>query len=119
MVSDKRKTPTRIGRSRGSGGGSVRLGPPGLLDGEIALSYVLWPTPAVEAASEAVAASGGLRREHSASTRARALELVDAGATWAEAARLVGVPKQTLGMWVRKRRRAVAADDQGEASKWR
>lgn len=45
----------------------------GLLDGEIALSYVLWPSEAVEAASEAVAAEGGPRREHSASTKARAL----------------------------------------------
>jgi hypothetical protein len=75
----------------------------GLLDGALALSYVLFPTEAVEAASEAVAAEGAVRGRHSERTRLRALELVDAGATWAEAARLVGVPKQTVGTWVRKR----------------
>jgi DNA-directed RNA polymerase specialized sigma24 family protein len=31
------------------------------------------------------------------------MELVDAGCSWAEAARLVGVPKGTVGTWVRKR----------------
>ena len=80
----------------------------GLLDGALALSYVLWPTEAVAAASEAVAAEGGLRGRHSEGTRLRAMELVDAGCSWAEAARLVGVPKGTLGTWVRKRQRGVA-----------
>ena len=61
----------------------------GLLDGALALSYVLWPTEAVAAASEAVAAEGGLRGRHSEGTRLRAMERVDAGCSWAEAARLV------------------------------
>jgi hypothetical protein len=75
----------------------------GLLDGAIALSYVLWPSEAVEAASCAVAAEGAVHGRHSERTRLRALELVDAGASWAETARLVNVPKQTVGTWVRKR----------------
>ena len=37
---------------------AVVLARTGLLDGAIALSYVLWPTEAVEAAAEAVAAEG-------------------------------------------------------------
>ena len=82
----------------------------GLLDGALALSYVLWPTEAVAAASEAVAAEGGLRGRHSEGTRLRAMELVDAGCSWAEAARLVGVPKGTLGTWVRKRQRELPGE---------
>ena len=45
----------------------------GLLDGALALSYVLFPTEAVEAASEAVAAEGAVRGRHSERTRLRGL----------------------------------------------
>jgi hypothetical protein len=90
---------------------AVDLARTGLLDGALALSYVLWPTEAVEAASAVVAAEmaaeGGMRRgQHCARTRLRALELVDAGWSWAHAARAVSVPKTTLGSWVRKRQLA-------------
>jgi hypothetical protein len=81
---------------------AVDLARTGLLDGAIALSYVLWPTEAVEAASEAVAAEGAVRGRHSERTRLRALELVDAGCSWAEARRLVGVPKTTVQTWIKK-----------------
>jgi hypothetical protein len=82
---------------------AVDLARKGLLDGELALSFVLWPTPAIVAASEQAAAEGVRRGYHSERTKARALELVDAGYSWAQAARLVGVPKGTVGTWVRKR----------------
>ena len=75
----------------------------GLLDGALALSYVLWPTEAIEAASEAVAAEGAVRGRHSERTRLRALELIDLGHTWAEAGRLVGVPKTTVQTWIKRR----------------
>ncbi len=94
---------------------AVDLARAGLLDGEIALSYVLWPTPAVEAASEAVAASGGLRREHSERMKARALELGDAGWSWERAAREVGVAKSTVQMWIAKRPPAADQDSGVEA----
>jgi hypothetical protein len=97
---------------------AVDLARKGLLDGAVALSYVLWPTEAVEAASEAVAAEGVRRGHHSERTRLRALELVDAGAKWAEAARLVGVPKQTVGTWIRKRRLAATANYLDEIDEW-
>ena len=35
--------------------------------------------------------------------RLRALELVDAGWSWAQAAREVGVPKTTVQTWIKKR----------------
>jgi hypothetical protein len=77
----------------------------GLLDGALALSLIAWPTEEVEAASAVVAAEGVLPGKHSERTRLRALELVDAGYSWAQAARLVGVSKGTLGTWIRKRQR--------------
>ena len=40
---------------------AVALARKGLLDGAVALSFVVWPTPEVEAASEAVAAEGARR----------------------------------------------------------
>ncbi len=75
----------------------------GLLDGELALAYVIFPTEAVEAASAAVAVEDE-RPRSSASAQVRALELVDAGWSWSEAGREVGVPKSTVGAWIRKRR---------------
>ena len=77
----------------------------GLIDGETALVSIVWPSEAVEAASEAVAAEGAVRGRHSERTRLRTLELVDAGCSWGQAAHLVNVPKQTLATWIRKRRR--------------
>jgi hypothetical protein len=78
----------------------------GLLDGMLALSYVIFPSEAVEAASALVAAEGGVGRRCSDATRLRALELVDAGMSWAQAAREVGVAKTTVGTWIRKRKLA-------------
>ena len=74
---------------------AVDLARTGLLDGALALSYVLWPTEAVEAASEAAAAEGAVPGRHRERTRLRALELVEAGWSWAEAGREVGVAKTT------------------------
>ena len=79
----------------------------GFIDGALALSFILWPSEAVEAASDAVAAEGGVRRGYSDEQRLRALELVDAGRSWAEAGRELGLPKTTVGAWVRKRRLAL------------
>jgi hypothetical protein len=77
----------------------------GLIDGMLALSYVVWPSVEVEAASDAVAVNGG-RRMYSDAQRLRALELVDSGCSWAEAGREVGVPKTTVQTWIKKRRLA-------------
>ena len=74
----------------------------GLMDGMLALSYVIFPSEAVEAASTAVAAEGG-RKTWTDEQRLRALELVDAGWSWAAAAREVGVAKTTVQGWVKKR----------------
>jgi transposase-like protein len=57
------------------------------------------------AASDVVAAESGGRRRYSDAQRLRALELVDCGCSWAEGGREVGVPKTTVGTWVRKRQR--------------
>ena len=78
----------------------------GLLDSDLALAHVVWPTQDVLIASASVAAEGDRRRGHSERTRLQALDLVDAGWSWAQAAREVGVAKQTVGGWVRKRQRA-------------
>jgi hypothetical protein len=85
---------------------AVDLARKGLLDPAVALSYAVWPTPAVEAASEAGAAEGIRRGQHCERTRLLALELVDRGYSWASAGRSVGVPKTTVGTWVRKRQLA-------------
>jgi hypothetical protein len=76
----------------------------GMIDGELALSYISWPSETVAAASAAVAAEGGVRRRCRDEQQAQALALVDAGWSWAQAGREVGVPKTTVGTWVRKRR---------------
>jgi hypothetical protein len=75
----------------------------GLIDGELALIYILWPSAAVESASAVVAAEGGVRRRCSDATKLWALELVDAGWSWAAAGREAGVPKTTVQTWIKKR----------------
>jgi hypothetical protein len=75
----------------------------GLLDSDLALAHVVWPTPDVQVASDTVAAEGG-RRCTPSEAQVRALELVDSGWSWAEAAREVGVAKGTVGGWIRKRK---------------
>jgi len=75
----------------------------GLLDGELALSYVLFPSEAIDAAATMVAATGGRRHGYSDEQKRRALDLVDAGWSWAQAGREVGVAKTTVGTWIRKR----------------
>jgi len=63
---------------------------------EVALSYVVWPTASL--------ADIPGRMEHDASIRQRALELVDAGLSQAQAGAAVGVPRTTIQTWVRQRR---------------
>jgi hypothetical protein len=77
----------------------------GLLDSEAALTLVVWPTDKVLIASEACADEGG-PKARTEQQRLRALELVDAGWSWAQTGREVGVPKTTIGTWIRKRRDA-------------
>jgi Homeodomain-like domain len=47
--------------------------------------------------------AGRTRKRRSEAQRLRALELVDAGWSWAAAGREVGAAKQTVGTWIRKR----------------
>jgi Homeodomain-like domain len=77
----------------------------GQLDPRDALALVAWPTQKVVAASAAAVGAGRTRKRRSEAQRLRALELVDAGWSWAAAGREVGAPKQTVGTWIRKRRR--------------
>lgn len=72
----------------------------GSLDGELALSYVIWPTPELEEASEVPRDRRTVNRDQ----RERALELVAGGLSWARAAAEVGVCKATVGDWVRRAR---------------
>lgn len=74
----------------------------GELDGWKALEWMLWPSKDVAAASETVARTTK-RRGYSNETKQRALELVDSGLSWAAVGRRLGVPKPTVGMWVRAR----------------
>jgi Homeodomain-like domain len=69
------------------------------LDPYIALSYVCWPSERLAAARAAPR-----QKKHSADTRRRALELVDSGMSWTQAARAVGVSKGAVGDWVQRRR---------------
>jgi hypothetical protein len=64
----------------------------GLLDSESALTLVVWPTDKVLIASEACADQGG-HKARTEGQRLRALELVDAGYSWAQASREFGVPR--------------------------
>ena len=66
----------------------------GELDPFVALSFVVWPTRQLAEIPERVNA-------HPAELRQHALELVAGGASWAAAARVVGVPKTTVGFWVK------------------
>jgi hypothetical protein len=85
----------------------------GLIDGILALSYIVWPSEAVEAASTDVATAVTVgdkrRRGYSDGRRLRALELVDAGWSWAQAGREVGVPKTTVQAWIKKRKNSITA----------
>ena len=76
----------------------------GLIDFELALAFVIFPSEEVESASAVVAAAGERRHGYSDAQKRRALDLVDAGYSWAQAGREVGVPKPTIGTWVRRRR---------------
>ena len=82
----------------------------GLLDSDLALAYVVWPTDKVLVASDAVADQGG-PKARTEEQRVRALELVDAGWSWAAAGREIGVPKTTVQTWLK--RRSVAGNGDG------
>ena len=71
------------------------------VDGALALSYVLGTSEAVESVSATVAALGP--QQVGAMRKQRGLELIDQGYSWAQAARAVGVAKQTVGDWVKQR----------------
>ena len=73
----------------------------GELDAPVALSYVVWPSAKLADIPSRVT-------EYPPELRDRALELVDGGASWAQAARAVGVHKQTVGGWVKAQRRVAA-----------
>jgi hypothetical protein len=82
----------------------------GLLDPEAALTLVVWPTDKVLISEPGVRRSGG-PESRTEEQRLRALALVDAGWSWAAAVREVGVPKTTVGTWIRKRSVARVGDD--------
>ena len=63
---------------------------------------MVWPTDKVLVASEACAEQGG-PKARTEEQRLRALELVDAGMSWAQAGREVGVPKTTVQTWLKRR----------------
>ena len=75
----------------------------GLLDPRDALALVAWPSGKVAAASVAAVGAGRTRKLRPEKERLRALELVDAGWSWAAAGREVGAPKSTVGTWLKKR----------------
>ncbi len=80
----------------------------GLLDGALALSYVLWPSEAVEAASEVVAAEGGVRTWTDAH-RQEARRLQAEGLSWSQVAERVCGDKRfksTVQGWLRAARYA-------------
>jgi transposase-like protein len=58
--------------------------------------------------------NGSAAKQYPEAIRQRALDLVDAGASWAQAAREVGVHKSTVGDWVR--RAAVAGNGDGSGA---
>jgi Homeodomain-like domain len=74
----------------------------GQLDPRDALALVAWPSVAVVAASAAAVDAGKTRHRRPEKERLRALELVDAGWSWAAAGREVGVPKTTVQTWIKK-----------------
>ena len=74
----------------------------GLIDGMLALSYVVWPSVEVEAASDVVAVSGG-RRRYSDAQRLRALELVDGGFRGRRPAVRLACRRRRCGTWIKKR----------------
>jgi Homeodomain-like domain len=74
----------------------------GLLDSDLALAHVVWPTDKLLVASEECADQSG-PKARTEEQRLRELELVDAGWSWAQAAREVGVPKTTVQTWIKKR----------------
>ena len=84
---------------------AVALVQRGAIDGELALSYVIWPTTDLERASEEYA---GRCDRYSEATRRRAIELVDSGLSWAHAGQEIGAPKQKIAGWVRASRRVSA-----------
>ena len=75
----------------------------GLLDPRDALALVAWPSGKVVAASVAAVDAGKTRKRRPKKEELRALELVDAGWSWAAAGREVGAPKSTVGTWLKKR----------------
>jgi hypothetical protein len=83
---------------------------------EIALSLVVWPPARLEEASayrprqKASNTDRSPRQRYSEDVRRRALELVDSGMSWGQAARELGVPKTTIGVWIKKRRVAGNGD---------
>ena len=85
---------------------AIDLARKGLIDGALALSFIVWPTEAVEAASEAVAAEGAVRGRTARGRGCGRSSSSMPAVRGREAARLVGVPKGTLGTWVRMRQRA-------------
>ena len=58
---------------------------------------------------DSLAANG--RSPVGAEQKQRALELVEQGWSWAQAAREVGVHKQTVGGWIKRRRVAARGDN--------
>lgn len=69
----------------------------GELTPETGLFLVVFPSPDLERASRTPRS----RAAFDAGTRARAVQLVESGLSWAQAAEQVGASKQTVGGWVR------------------
>jgi hypothetical protein len=67
-----------------------------------ALASVVWPSPKL-AITSARAVDDDRRHKYPDETKACALALIDAGASWSEAAREVGFGKSTVQGWVQRR----------------
>jgi hypothetical protein len=80
----------------------------GVLAGDLALSYVIFPSDTVLAASESTetnwSATG--RLEFPPEVRAKAVALVEDGHSWSKAGQAVGASTQSVGLWVRAARTA-------------
>jgi hypothetical protein len=85
---------------------AVRLVAAGELSPETALFLTVWPPGEVEQASATPE-----RAQFSAEQRARALEFVAAGFSWAYAASAIGASKGAIGDWVRAARGEGAQED--------
>jgi hypothetical protein len=80
------------------------------------LTHVIWPSPEVVEASREVAAEQEEPHLHRASTKRKALALIERGYSQGAAAREVGVPRTSLSVWIRADRRERGIEEPGVAA---